>query len=236
MSPPSPSLPQEPPAPAVSLRGVRKSFAEGAGERSVLADLDLEVPQGEFLVLLGRSGSGKSTLLNLIAGLELPDSGSVHVAGTEMGAASELERTMVRRLHLGMVFQFFHLVPTLTVEENLLLPLELARWQPRRARERAHELLAEVELADRAGSYPDRLSGGERQRIAVARALAHEPALILADEPTGNLDDENAARVVELLERLLRPAGRTLVFVTHQPEVLAADRVLRLEHGTLVPA
>ena len=201
----------------------------------VLCDTDVAIGRGEFAVLIGRSGSGKSTLLNLLSGIDQPSSGDVVIDGVAISALSERERTLFRRDHIGFVFQFFNLIPTLTVAENLLLPLELkgkVRPEQRRA---ALDLLAEVGLADRAESYPDRLSGGEQQRVAVARALAHDPLLVLADEPTGNLDLETGLQVLEILDRLTRRAGKTMVMVTHSPEVVGmADRVFRVEDCRLV--
>jgi putative ABC transport system ATP-binding protein len=194
-----------------------------------------QIRRGEFVVLLGPSGSGKSTLLNLIAGIDAPDSGWVEVDGVRLHELREHERTLFRRERMGFVFQFFNLLPTLTVEENLLLPLELTGRIGSGERARARALLDEVGLAERAGTFPDRLSGGEQQRIALCRALIHEPALILADEPTGNLDPETGAQVTDLLDRLVRAQGRTLLAVTHSRELAAhADRVLRIERGRLI--
>jgi putative ABC transport system ATP-binding protein len=221
-------------APAIELRGVSKVYSEGTSRRKVFDRVDLCVRRGEFAVVIGRSGSGKSTLLNLISGIDLPSAGSVVVLGRELERASEEERTLLRRAHIGFVFQFFNLIPTLSVLENLLLPLELQGRLDAAARERARALLAEVGLSGRESSFPDRLSGGEQQRAALARTLLQEPEIVLCDEPTGNLDEESAARVLELVQRLLRPAGRTLVVVTHSPEWLApADRVLEVHDGRL---
>jgi putative ABC transport system ATP-binding protein len=217
-----------------SLVGVTKSYAEGASARPVLRGLDLDLARGEFLVLVGRSGSGKTTLLNLLAGIDLPSAGDVRVFGTALSSMSEQQRTRMRREHVGLVFQFFNLLPTLTVEENLLLPLELSRKLDAAGKRRALDLLDQIGLADKRASFPDRLSGGEQQRAAIARALVHEPQLVLADEPTGNLDDENAARVLELLQRLLRPQRKSLVLVTHSQQAAAiGDRVLELHDGSL---
>jgi|CXWL01.1.fsa_nt_gi putative ABC transport system ATP-binding protein len=217
-----------------TLVGVTRTFTEGTARRTVLDGADLTIARGELLVLLGRSGSGKSTLLNLLAGIDLPTAGSVWVDGVELSAISERERTLFRRRHLGFVFQAYNLLPTLTVEENLLLPLELAGRADRSGRERALDLLERVGLVDRRGSFPDRLSGGEQQRVAVARALVHDPALVLADEPTGNLDLDSGLAVLALLDELTRQAGKTLVMVTHGREVVGlADRVLTLSEGRL---
>jgi putative ABC transport system ATP-binding protein len=212
-------------------------FREGDAERVVLRGVDLAVRRGEFVALLGRSGSGKSTLLNVISGIDRATSGEVRVDGTDIAAISEHERTLFRRRRIGFVFQFFNLIPTLTVEENLRLPLELTGRTGAAARDEAADLLAEVGLADRARAFPDRLSGGEQQRVAVARALAHDPDLVLADEPTGNLDGESAQVVLGLLARLSRGRKKTVIAVTHSTEVAAAaDRVFVLRDGRLAPA
>ena len=193
------------------------------------------IQAGEMVVLLGRSGSGKSTLLHLGAGLDLPDSGDVLLEGRSLPGMTERERARLRRDRVGFVFQAFNLIPTLTVEENLLLPIELRGAVDSAARQRALEILDAVGLADRQKSFPDRLSGGEQQRVAIARALAHDPALVLADEPTGNLDLDTGLEVLELLDRLTRRLGKTLVMVTHGAEVVGmADRVFRLDHGRLL--
>jgi putative ABC transport system ATP-binding protein len=226
-----------PDVPLVELRGVTKAYREGDAERAVLRGVDVAIARGELCALVGRSGSGKSTLLNLIGGIDVPTAGEVVVDGLSLGTASETARTAFRRRHVGFVFQFFNLIPTLTVEENLRLPLELIGAARDRARSRAAALLGELGLADRAHTFPEHLSGGEQQRVAIARALVHEPALVLADEPTGNLDLETGRQVLDLLDRLTRRAGRTLVIATHSPEVAGlADRILRLENGGLVAA
>jgi len=200
----------------------------------VLDGVDATVEAGERVAILGPSGSGKSTLLNLICGIDIPDAGSVRVAGTELTALTERDRTLFRRHEVGFVFQFFNLLPTLTVLENLLLPVELKGHVGVQEEARARALLAEVGLEGRADAFPDRLSGGEQQRVAVARALVHEPALVLADEPTGNLDEETGVRVADLLEGLVRSDGRTLVVVTHSRDLAGRmDRVLRMNHGRL---
>jgi len=222
-------------SPAVELRRLTKLYREGDGERIVFRDVDAAIGHGEIAVLVGRSGSGKSTLLNLISGIDLPTSGTVVVDGTDITALGERDRTLFRRGRMGFIFQFFNLIPLLTVEENLLLPLELAGRDDAAGRARAQGLLERVGLADRAASFPDRLSGGEQQRVAVARALVHDPALILADEPTGTLDADTAAVVLDLLDRLVRELGKTVVMVTHSREVVGvADRVFAVQHGHLV--
>ena len=221
--------------PTIELAGITKSYREADRRHVVLDGVDLRVERGELVVLLGRSGSGKSTLLNLLAGIDQPDSGRVRIAGTDLTGLEERERTIFRRRHIGFIFQFFNLLPTLTVFENLLLPLELEGTVGQEEEGRCREMLAAVGLESRADSFPDRLSGGERQRVAVARGLVHRPELILADEPTGNLDVETGVEVIELLDRLTRRAGRTLFMATHSREVVGvADRVLAIEHGRLV--
>jgi putative ABC transport system ATP-binding protein len=219
----------------VELVDLTKSYREGDREHVVLDRAVAAVAVGERVAILGPSGSGKSTLLNLISGIDLPDGGTVRVDGTDLTALSERDRTLFRRRRLGFVFQFFNLLPTLTVLENLLLPMELKGRVGADEEARARELLGDVGLADRADTFPDRLSGGEQQRVAVARALVHEPALVLADEPTGNLDQDTGERVADLLDRLVASRRRTLVVVTHSRELAARmDRVLRLDHGALV--
>jgi putative ABC transport system ATP-binding protein len=221
--------------PAVELRKVSKSYREAEVERAVLRDVSVTIASGEIAVLLGRSGSGKSTLLNVIAGIDRPSAGTVLVDGTDLTALDEQARTRFRRRHIGFVFQFFNLTPLLTVEENLLLPLELNGRADPAGVARARALLERVGLGGRGDSFPDRLSGGEQQRVAIARALVHEPALVLADEPTGNLDAETAAGVLELLDTLAREAGRTVLMVTHSREVVGvADRIFTIQRGALV--
>jgi putative ABC transport system ATP-binding protein len=218
----------------VELRGVSKVYREGDGERVVLRDVDVAIARGEIAVVVGRSGSGKSTLLNLLAGIDQPTAGTVIINGVDVGRLSERERTLLRRRQIGFIFQFFNLIPLLTVTENLALPLELTGQADAGGRARAHQLLERVGLADRANTFPDRLSGGEQQRLAIARALVHDPALILADEPTGNLDSETAQSVIELLDTLARELGKTLVMVTHSREVVGvADRVFLVQQGRL---
>ncbi len=216
--------------PAVQLLSVSKAFDEGGRRREVLRELSLDVAPGEVVALLGRSGSGKSTLLNLIAGIEQPSQGAVRVGDVTVSALSERERTLFRRHQIGFVYQFFHLLPTLTVEENVRLPLELVG----RKGDEARRLLAAVGLADRARTFPDRLSGGEQQRVALARALAHDPSVILADEPTGALDVETGRKVLDLLLGLARERRKTVLLVTHGSEVAAAaDRVVVLADGKI---
>jgi putative ABC transport system ATP-binding protein len=214
---------------------VSKSYPEGEAPRVVLREASAEVAAGEIVAIRGRSGSGKSTLLNLVAGLDSPTSGDVWLQDVAVNRLSPHERTLLRRDRMGFVFQFFNLIPTLSVLENVVLPAELAGSAPRAARERALRLLDRVGLASRAGAFPDRLSGGEQQRVALARALVMDPPLVLADEPTGNLDDHAGDAVMQLLDEMTRAAGKTLLLVTHSREVAArADRVLTIEDGHLV--
>jgi putative ABC transport system ATP-binding protein len=223
------------PPPAVELRKVSKSYREGEVERVVLRDVSVTIARGEIAVLVGRSGSGKSTLLNVIAGIDHPTAGTVLVNGTDLTAADEHARTLFRRQHIGFVFQFFNLIPLLTVEENLLLPLDLNGRADADGVKRARALLERVGLGGRGDSFPERLSGGEQQRVAIARALVHDPVLVLADEPTGNLDVETAADVLDLLDTLAREAGRTVLMVTHSREVVGvADRIFTVQRGSLV--
>jgi putative ABC transport system ATP-binding protein len=213
-----------------------KSYYEGDVRRVVLQNAHAEFQPGEITAILGKSGSGKSTLLNLISGIDVPDSGQIWVDGQDLTALSERDLTLFRRTQIGFIFQFFNLIPTLTVGENVSLPLELNRVPRSQAHRRAQDLLETVGLLDRWETFPEKLSGGEQQRVALARALVHDPLLILADEPTGNLDEEIGAQVMSLLARLTREQDRTLLLVTHSRETAShADRVLRLSHGQLVP-
>ncbi|MEE8511197.1 MAG: ABC transporter ATP-binding protein [Acidiferrobacterales bacterium] len=221
--------------PLVNIRGLTKTYQEGERHRVVFCELNASVEREEIIVLLGRSGSGKSTLLNLISGIDLPTAGSITVDQVVLSALSETERTLFRRRNIGFVFQFFNLIPTLTVEENLLLPLELNGALDETGHAFARELLLAVSLADRAQSYPDRLSGGEQQRVAIARALVHKPLLLLADEPTGNLDRDTGQQTLKLLQRLTRDARATLIMVSHSSEAAGlADRVFNIEHDRLI--
>ena len=212
-----------------------RGYIEGGRHHDVLVNVSADILQGESVAIRGRSGSGKSTLLNLISGIDAPDSGEVEVAGLNITTMSERDRTLFRRKHIGFVYQAFNLVPTLTVADNLRLVLELNKVPDGETADRIDELLSAVELADRAGSYPDVLSGGEQQRVAIARALCHRPSIVLADEPTGNLDDKTAEAVLELLETLVRKTGGTMIVASHSAAVVAfCDRVLELHDGTLV--
>ena len=216
------------------IRQLSRSFREGARVHRVLDQLDAEVRSGEHLAIVGRSGSGKSTLLNLISGIDRADAGAVEVDGVEVTALGEPGRTLFRRAHVGFVYQFFNLIPTLDVAENVRLVLELNGVRGAAARSRSLAALAAVGLAARAHSAVDQLSGGEQQRVAIARALVHEPQLLLADEPTGNLDEQTARELLPVLLSLSRARGATLVIVTHDEALAAsADRVLELRDGRL---
>lgn len=220
--------------PLLHLRSVSRWFDEGTSRRAVLNSADLVLASGEVVALLGASGSGKSTLLNLAAGIDRPDAGEVCFDGRDLARLDERERTRTRRRHVGIVFQFFNLVPTLTVAENARLPLELNGLADAVGRARVARLLDAVGLAPAQRRYPGELSGGEQQRVALVRALAHRPALLLADEPTGALDAGNGARVLELLLGLAREHAGAVLIVTHAAEVAAAaDRCLRLADGRL---
>ncbi len=219
----------------VEIQNLTKHYQLGGRDRTILDSVNFSIHEGEFFVLLGKSGSGKSTLLNLISTIDTPDSGNIIIAGTDVTKLSERKRTLFRREQIGIVFQFFNLIPTLTVLENITLPRELGGVSHAQAARTAQDLLEQVGLGNRAESYPDKLSGGEQQRVAIARALAHEPTLVLADEPTGNLDEDTGERVLQLLLDLTRNAGKTLVMATHNPEIVPfANRVARIHEGKLV--
>ena len=220
--------------PEISLRQLSKSFSEGRRQHRVLDDVSADFLRGETIAVRGRSGSGKSTLLNLVGGIDTPDAGRVVVAGVDLTGLSERDRTLFRREHIGFVYQAFNLVPTLDVADNIRLVLELNGVPPRESQDRIEELLEAVGLADRADSYPDVLSGGEQQRVAIARALCHEPAVVIADEPTGNLDDSTADIVLALLDRLVRERGGTMLIATHSARVAAVcDREIEIHGGKL---
>jgi putative ABC transport system ATP-binding protein len=215
----------------LQIRDVSKAYRDGRDQRRVLEGQSFDVYAGEVVVLRGPSGSGKTTLLNIVAGLVPADTGTLHLAVDDGELAlhelNEAERVRARRIHLGYVFQFFNLVPTLTVRENVLLPLELTRRFD--LAPRALQRLGSLGLGDRGDDFPDQLSGGERQRVAIARALAHEPRLVLADEPTGNLDAGNAGLVADLLWREVRELNSALLLATHDVDVAGrADRVIEI--------
>ncbi|HZA89381.1 MAG TPA: ABC transporter ATP-binding protein [Solirubrobacterales bacterium] len=222
--------------PAVAIRARRLSKVYGEGETAVhaLAGVDLEVRRGEMVAIMGRSGSGKSTLLHLIGALDTPTSGTVSIARRRFDNLSDVELTLLRREKIGFVFQFFNLLPALTAKENVVLPALIAGNRDRLVHDRAGELLARVGLAERADHLPAELSGGEQQRVSIARALLMDPELVLADEPTGNLDTTSSAEVLRLLRELNRKEGHTIVLVTHDPGAASmAGRVVFLRDGRI---
>lgn len=223
--------------PLIRVRQLTRIYHEGGKDRHVLDGVDVDIMAGEFFVMLGKSGSGKSTLLNLVSGVDKADGGQIWVNGIEVTALDERRLTLFRRDQIGIVFQFFNLISTLTVLENVTLPSELAGISRQTAEKSARTLLERVGLANRADAFPDKLSGGEQQRVAIARALVREPLLVLADEPTGNLDEETGQNVMRLLLELTRDAGKTLLMATHNPEIVPlADRVGRIQDGKLMVA
>lgn len=219
----------------IVLNNISKYYIEGDQQRLVFKDVNLEINPGEFVVLLGRSGSGKSTLLNILSGIDQPTSGQVIINDIEITNLTEHDRTLFRRQYIGFVFQLFNLIPTLTVLENVLLPLELTGKLKKAHHEHVSRLLTAVRLTDRINSFPDKLSGGEQQRVAILRALIHKPLLLLADEPTGNLDSDTSRQVLNLMTTLVRKEGKTLVLVTHSQEVAQlADRIFVFRKGQLI--
>jgi putative ABC transport system ATP-binding protein len=221
----------------IVIRQLCRSFTDGTGPHRVLDGADARIEAGEVVAIVGRSGSGKSTLLNLVSGIDQAESGEVTIGGRNVTSMREPERTLFRRAHLGFVYQFFNLIPTLDVEENVRLALELNGVRGAAARRRSVAVLAEVGLGDRLRSAVDGLSGGEQQRVAIARALVHEPAVLLADEPTGNLDEQTASQVLRVLLFLTRSRATTLLVVTHDRSLArSADRVLELREGKLMAA
>lgn len=217
----------------MKVQGIRKSFGEGKGKLEVLKGIDFEIRPGETVALVGKSGSGKSTLLSLLAGLESPDAGSISVGEKNLTTLSEKDLTQFRAENIGIVFQQFHLISTLTALENVLLPMELLK--NKNAHEEALRLLEAVGLNERKEHLPSELSGGESQRVAIARALGPRPKILLADEPSGNLDEETGERVMDLLFNLVSETKTTLVLVTHDPDLAQrCSRIIHLEHGSLV--
>lgn len=223
------------PTPCIRLEQVSKIFPQGAQTIRAVDDVSLEVASGEFLAITGASGSGKSTLLHLIAGLETPSHGTITVAGAALTTLNDTQLSALRLHTIGFVFQFFNLLPALTAQENAALPLLLAGVAPARAAARATEILTWVNLASRLTARPSELSGGEMQRVALARALANDPPILLADEPTGNLDSQSGELVLALLHRSCKDMGKTLLLATHDRTVVQrADRCLALQDGAVV--
>lgn len=215
------------------VQGIKKSFGEGKGRLEVLKGIDFEIASGDTVALVGKSGSGKSTLLSLLAGLESPDEGTISIDNKEITSLSEKDLTNFRAHHIGIVFQQFHLISTLTALENVLLPMELLK--KKEASFEAPRLLEAVGLSERKEHLPSELSGGESQRVAIARALGPKPKLLFADEPSGNLDEETGEKVMDLLFDLVRETKTTLVLVTHDPDLASrCSRIIHLEHGSIV--
>ncbi|WP_059412421.1 ABC transporter ATP-binding protein [Cupriavidus basilensis] len=224
-------------APLIAIRHVAKSYRRGAQTVPVLTDITLDIAGGDFIALMGPSGSGKSTLLNLIAGIDRPDSGELLVAGLDITRLAEATLAEWRAAHVGFIFQFYNLMPVLTAFENVELPLMLTRLSRAQRRERVGMVLEMVNLADRMSHYPSELSGGQQQRVAIARALITDPMLIVADEPTGDLDRTSAAEILAMLQRLNAELGKTIVMVTHDAHAAAAAKSLvHLEKGELIHA
>ncbi len=219
----------------IQCRGLSKSYHKGSTVVTPLEALDLDVPKGEFLALMGPSGSGKTTLLNLLSGIDSPTSGSLIIAGTEIAKLSRSELTRWRAKHVGYIFQLYHLVPVLTAFENVELPLLLSQMSKRERHELVENALSLVALSDRMHHTPSELSGGQEQRVAIARAIVADPEILVADEPTGDLDRESATRILELLRQLAAEFEKTIVMVTHDAKAAAAaDRTLHLEKGQLL--
>jgi putative ABC transport system ATP-binding protein len=222
-------------APLIRVRQLAKSYQRGDQQIPVLQGIDLEVHAGEFIALMGPSGSGKSTLLNLLAGIDQPTAGTIEIGGVDIATLDEGELADWRAAHVGFIFQFYNLLPVLSAHENVELPLLLTDLSGRERAERVDQVLAMVGLTDRADHYPNELSGGQQQRVAIARALVTDPSLIVADEPTGDLDRATGEEVLRLMDGLVRELGKTIVMVTHDPKAAArAQRLVHLEKGVLV--
>ena len=221
----------------VQIRNLSKSYRRGSQVIPVLEDITFEIPDGEFLALMGPSGSGKSTLLNLLAGIDSADSGSILINGVEITTLAETELARWRSLHVGFIFQFYNLIPVLTAFENVELPLLLTRLSRQERRNHVETALRVVGLADRMAHYPSQLSGGQQQRVAIARAVVTDPTILVADEPTGDLDRYSAGEILDLMERLNRESGKTIIMVTHDPRAAEKAHVIRyLEKGELSDA
>jgi putative ABC transport system ATP-binding protein len=221
-------------APLIEVRNLFKSYQRDSLEIPVLRDISLSIPEGEFLAFMGPSGSGKTTLLNLIAGIDKPTRGKIIVAGTDVSELSETELAIWRSRHVGFIFQFYNLIPVLTAVENVELPLLLTTLSKRERQEHAETALQIVGLADRMHHYPRQLSGGQEQRVAIARAIASDPTILVADEPTGDLDKGSAEEVLALMERLNREVKKTILMVTHDPRAAERARTVRhLDKGEL---
>ena len=219
----------------VEIRSLAKSYVRAGQVVPVLSDITLDIEAGDFIALMGPSGSGKTTLLNLIAGIDKPDSGTLRVGGVDIAALSEAELADWRAANVGFVFQFYNLMPVLSALENVELPLLVAGITPKEARRKALDALELVGVAERAGHVPDKLSGGERQRVTIARALVNDPAIVWADEPTGDLDSENAQEIVALMRTLNRERGLSFLIVTHDISVgRSTDRIIRMLDGRVV--
>jgi putative ABC transport system ATP-binding protein len=223
--------------PFIAIRHLSKGYVRGGQAIPVLLDIQLDVAQGEFIALMGPSGSGKSTLLNLIAGIDKPSAGTIEIDGVDIAGLSEAELADWRAANVGFIFQFYNLLPVLSAFDNVELPLLLTSLNARERQQRVAQMLSLVGLTDRADHYPGELSGGQQQRVAIARALVTDPLLIVADEPTGDLDRATAEELLSLLDRLVHERGKTIVMVTHDPKAAArAGRVVHLEKGVLVDA
>jgi putative ABC transport system ATP-binding protein len=231
--PASHAVAEEATGPVVSATDVARRYGEGDTAVDALRGISLEIQPGQLTAIMGPSGSGKSTLMHILAALDLPTSGYVTIAGTRLGQLSDNQVTRIRREHIGFVFQFFNLLPMLTAEENVLLPLSIAGEKPKR--DEFMELMKRVGLDDRLTHRPSELSGGQQQRVAIARALVSKPTVVFADEPTGNLDSKTGGEILELLQESVRGYGQTTVMVTHEARAAAiADRILYLEDGLIV--
>jgi len=221
--------------PIIHLKNLTKSYTEGKEKRTILDNVSMTFYQGDFILLLGHSGSGKSTLLNLISGIDDPDAGEIEVNGQTINRLSERQRTLFRREHIGFIFQFFNLIPTLTVLENITLALQLNGKLTTAKQQEVSQLIDRVGLTARQHTFPDKLSGGEQQRVAILRAIAHNPTVLLADEPTGNLDEATGQTILSLLLELTRQANKTLIMATHNPDIIPlADKIYQVKQGQLV--